>query len=142
METDDWLEAGRGMAFQNSNFRVYLPPGHFIKSWNYTDSKAIRAINWYIASCTALGKQPTLKAFFHLFNTKTSFAKPFVELPFVNKNSVIRKALGDYMAFDFPNSMTEWQYEFMVISGGELPWMPNMVLKVEKCYHAPREIPG
>ena len=37
METDDWLEAGRGMAFQNSNFRVYLPPGHFIKSWNYTD---------------------------------------------------------------------------------------------------------
>lgn len=38
----------------------------------------IRAICWFIVSCTAMGKQPTLKAFFHLFNVRMSGAKCWV----------------------------------------------------------------
>ena len=129
-----------GLRFPMHRFMWDVVCVYFKCSISQITPNAIRAINWYIASCAALGKQPTLKVFFHLFNTKTSSAKPFVELPFTNKNSMIGKALGDYMAFDFPNNNTDWQYEFMVILGGELPWMHNMVLKVEKCYHAPREM--
>ena len=62
-----------------------------------------------------------------------------MELPFANKSSVIGRELVDYTPFEFPNSMTDWQYEFMVLTGGELAWMPNMVLKVEKSYRAPRD---
>ena len=97
-----------GLRFPMHRFMWDVVCVHLKCSISQIKPNAIRAINWFIASCTALGKQPTLKAFFHLFNTKMSSAKPFVELPFANKSSVIGKALGDYSAFDFPNSMTDW----------------------------------
>ena len=128
-----------GLRFPMHRFMWDLVCVHLKCSISQITPNAIRAINWFIASCTALAKQPTFKAFFHLFNIKTSTAKPFVELPFANKSSVIGRELVDYMPFDFPNSMTDWQYEFLVVAGGELAWMPNMARKVEKSYRAPRD---
>ena len=128
------------LRFPMHRFKSDVVCVYFKCSISQITPNAIRAINWYIASCTALAKQPTLKAFFHLFNIKMSSVKPFVELSFSNKNSVIGRALGEYVAFDFPNSMPDWQDEFVVLSGGELPWMPNMVLKVDKPYYAPRDM--
>lgn len=99
---------------------------------------SIRAINWFIASCEARGKQPTVKAFFCLFDVKASRAKPFYELQFIKPKSRIGQALGGYRPFSFPKGMAGWHEEFLVLGGGEFPWQRNFVERVECDYKIDR----
>lgn len=127
-----------GLRFPPHKFLMDLFRLYFRCPLAQMSPNSIRSINWFIASCEAVNKQPTFRAFFCLFDVKASRAKPFYELQFVKSQTRIGKALDGFRPFVFPKGMAGWQEEFLVVGGGELAWHKNFVKKVECSYRTDR----
>ena len=114
-----------GLRPKPHRFLIALFKQKFKCSVGQFSPNAIRLILWYIAACVRRGYQPTFKAFFTIFSVKKSSVHPFYELYQCNKTTKLGKLLFGFKPVLLPDSMKNWQHEFVMLRGGEWEYMPG-----------------
>ncbi|KAK1359551.1 hypothetical protein POM88_044025 [Heracleum sosnowskyi] len=92
---------------------------------------SIRLILWFIAACDHSSRQPTFEAFFTIFSSKKSNCAPFYEIAQGNKNSRVGLLADGHKPVKLATTRKHWQYEYVVIRGGDWSYMPGFSSKVE-----------
>ena len=101
---------------------------------------AVHLILWFIAACEHRGLQPTFKDFFTIFSVKRSTIAPFYELVQSNRNSKLGSLVGPFKPVFSPDCMKYWQFEFVMMRGGEWAYMPDFNDDCKPTYRVPSRL--
>lgn len=120
-----------GLTAKPHRFLVALFRQQFKCSIAQFSPNTIWLILWFIAACKEQGRQPTFLAFFTLFYVKRSRIALFFELFQCKRDTPIGSATDGFKPVLLPKSQKHWNFEFLMLRGGDWAYMPGFAKNCE-----------